>query len=67
MFMLNGIIGRFLILRSSYLLPEGKQISSVLSYRSLLLIYQFKVSLFLLSLVFLRFFLSVPSCLLLYR
>jgi len=57
----------FLILRSSYLLPEGKQISSVLSYRSLLLIYQFKVSLFLLSLVFLRFFLSVPSCLLLYR
>jgi hypothetical protein len=41
--------------------------ASVLSNRSLLLIYQFKASLFLLSHVFLGFFPSVPSCLLLYR
>lgn len=42
--------------------PASQRSAIVSSYRGLLLIYQFKVSLFLLFLVFLRFFLSVPSC-----
>ncbi|KAG0533873.1 hypothetical protein BDA96_04G230200 [Sorghum bicolor] len=41
--------------------PASQRSAMVSSCRSLLLIYQFKVSLYLLLLVFLRSFLSVPS------